>query len=166
MADRYGKLDDRVTCARADRLPPRPGTYTARATAMTSRIPVEPQPNSLEELARVASDAVHEAERLVRAELALAKAEFYQELRKGAVAVSALAGALLLLQCALLLWAAALVLWLGMSGWAAAGVGVAFAVTAGLLALGGMTLLRRGHLERTRARLHSDARSLKESSHG
>jgi hypothetical protein len=117
------------------------------------------------DIARTVADAVHQAELLIRAEFALAKADLHHELRLAAAAVTAFVGSLMLLECALVVWAGALVLWLGTSVWIVALIGVGFAVLAGLSAYAGIVLLSRRHLGRTQERILQDVRSIKESSH-
>jgi hypothetical protein len=116
-------------------------------------------------MGRIAVDAVRQTEHLIRAELALAKADLYHELRLAAAAAAAFLGALVLLECALLVWAGALVLWLGGRVWLLALVGVGFAALAGLCALTGRALLSRRHLSRTQERIRHDVQSIKESTH-
>ncbi len=125
-----------------------------------------PGPNATRELAGTAADAVRQAEQLIRAEFALAKAELLREVRLAAVGVAALMAGFMLFEVALIVWAGALVLWLGTAGWVAALIGLGLAILAGGSTYLGIALFRRRHLERTQERLHRDARSLRESTHG
>lgn len=133
---------------------------------MHAPLPHDRSRSSTEEFVRTAADALHHTEHLVRAELALAKTELYQELRVTAGAVAAIGAGFLLFQGAFLVWAAALVLWLGLSGWVAALIALGFAVLAGVSTVTGVMLLKRRHLSRTRNRLQLDAQTIKESTNG
>ena len=114
------------------------------------------------------SDAVNQLTRLVRGEVALAKAEVAQNLRNAAVGVGLIVGAVVLSLVALNVLAGALVAaiapWTG-PGWAALIVGVLILVVAALLALRGLASLKPENLapSRTLRNVQADAQAIKEN---
>ena len=118
------------------------------------------------------SDAVNQLTRLVRGEVALAKAEVAQNVKNAGLGVCLLAGAAVLALVALIVLALALVAALGAligDGWAALIVGVLLLAVAGLLAMRGLNALKPENLapSRTMANVQADAHTIKENvSHG
>jgi len=114
------------------------------------------------------SDAVNQLTRLVRGEVALAKAEVAQNIKSAGMGVGLLAGAAILALVALHVLAAALVAalanWIG-AGWAALLVGVVILAVAGLLALRGLNALKPENIapNRTVRSVQADAQTIKET---
>ena len=119
-----------------------------------------------EGLGELASDAVEQMQRLVRAEITLARQELRREAKLATVPVAALVGGVLLMETALIVWAQACILWANSVAWITALIGVGFAMLAALSAYVGVALLVRPHLVHTRARLEEIKQSLTEASHG
>jgi len=114
------------------------------------------------------SDALNQLTRLVRGEVALAKAEVAQNIKNAALGVGLLAGAAVLALVALIVLAGALVAALGHligPGWAALLVGIAILAVAGLLALRGLNALKPENLapSRTVRNVQADALAIKEN---
>lgn len=115
------------------------------------------------------SDAVNQLTRLVRGEVALAKAEVAQNVRNAAIGVGLLVGAVILSLVALHVLAAALVAALAATGlgagWSALIVGVVILVVALLLALRGLSALKPENLAPSRAirNVQADAQTIKET---
>ena len=114
------------------------------------------------------SDAVNQLTRLVRGEVALAKAEVAQNVKNAGLGIGLLAGAAILALVALNVLAAALVAALGAligAGWAALVVGVVILAVAGILAMRGMNSLKPENLapSRTLANVQADAHTIKEN---
>ena len=114
------------------------------------------------------SDAINQLSRLVRGEVALAKAEVAQNLRNAGLGIGLLVGAAILGLVALNVLAAALVVliahWTG-PGWASLIVGVLIIAVAGLLAMRGLASLKPENLAPTRTvrNVQADARTIKEN---
>jgi len=114
------------------------------------------------------SDAVNQLTRLVRGEMALAKAEVAQNVKSAGVGVGLLAGAAILALVALNVLAAALVAaianWIG-PGWAALLVGVIILAVAAILAMRGLNALKPENLAPTRTvrNVQADAQTIKET---
>lgn len=114
------------------------------------------------------SDALNQVTRLVRGEIALARAEVTQNLKSAGLGVGLLAGAAVLALVALNVLAIALVgalaEWLG-PGWAGLIVGVVILAVAGLLALRGLNALKPENLTPTRTvrNVQADAQTIKEN---
>jgi uncharacterized membrane protein YqjE len=114
------------------------------------------------------SDAINQLTRLVRGEVALAKAEVAQNIRNAGLGVGLLAGAAILALVALHVLAAALVAalanWMG-PGWAALLVGVVILAVAAILALRGLNALKPENLmpSRTVHSVQADAQTIKET---
>ncbi|EPX83121.1 hypothetical protein ruthe_02738 [Rubellimicrobium thermophilum DSM 16684] len=113
-------------------------------------------------------DAINQVTRLVRGEIALARAELAQNVRQAGMGVAMLAIAGLLALVALHVLAAALVAALAPAmgpGWAALLVGGATLVLAGLLLLRGLAILRPENLTPTRTirNVQADAQTIKET---
>jgi len=121
--------------------------------------PSSPAP-ALDGLGGVIGDALRHAQELIRAEMALAKAELKAEIASAKYAFGAFALGALLLNCALLVAAVALLLALGKSS------AFAFAIAGALLGLAlvalliGARLLHVPDMRRTRSRVARDARVL------
>lgn len=115
------------------------------------------------------SDAVNQLTRLVRGEVALAKAEVGQNLRAAALGIALLVGAVILSLVALHVLAAALVAALAETGlgagWSALIVGVVILVVAVILALRGLNALKPENLapNRTVRNVQADAQTIKET---
>lgn len=115
------------------------------------------------------SDAINQLTRLVRGEVALAKAEVAQNLRNAAMGVGLLVGAVILVLVALNVLAVALVGALAATGlgpgWSALIVGVVILVVAALLALRGVNALKPENLAPTRTvrNVQADAQTIKET---
>jgi phosphoglycerol transferase MdoB-like AlkP superfamily enzyme len=113
-------------------------------------------------------DALNQATRLLRGEVALAKAEVMQNLRSAAFGIGLVVGAVVLALVALNVLALALVGaladWLG-AGWAGLLVGLLILAVAALLALRGIDSLKPENLapSRTIANVQADARAIKET---
>ena len=114
------------------------------------------------------SDAINQLSRLVRGEVALAKAEVAQNLRSAALGVGLLVGAVILSLVALNVLAAALVAvvahWTG-PGWAALIVGVVILAVAAILVMRGLSSLKPENLAPSRAmrNVQADAQTIKET---
>ena len=114
------------------------------------------------------SDAINQLTRLVRGEVALAKAEVAQNLRSAAVGVGLLVGAAILAMVALNVLAGALValvaIWVG-PGWAALIVGVLLLAVVAILAMRGIASLKPENLapSRTVRNVQADAQTIKET---
>lgn len=114
------------------------------------------------------SDAINQLTRLVRGEVALAKAEVAQNLRSAAMGVGLLVGAVVLSLVALNVLAVALVgliaTWVG-PGWAALIVGVLILAVAAILAMRGLASLKPENLAPTRTvrNVQADAQTIKET---
>jgi uncharacterized membrane protein YqjE len=114
------------------------------------------------------SDAVNQLTRLVRGEVALAKAEVAQNLRSAAVGIGLLVGAAILAMVALNVLAGALVvlvaIWVG-PGWAALIVGVLILAVVAILAMRGIASLKPENLapSRTVRNVQADAQTIKET---
>ncbi|MBP1806420.1 phage holin family protein [Rubellimicrobium aerolatum] len=114
------------------------------------------------------SDAINQLTRLVRGEVALAKAEVAQNIRNAGIGVGLLVGAAILALVALHVLAAALVAalahWIG-PGWAALLVGVVVLIVAVILALRGLNALKPENLapSRTVRSVQADAQAIKEN---
>ena len=113
----------------------------------------------------MAGDALHQAAELIRAEAALAKSEFRQEIRAAERGALILAVGLVLLQSGVLVLAQALILKLGATAAVVAVTGSIFTVAAGFCIGMGAVMLGGRHLVRTRARLGQDAHTLLDKSH-
>lgn len=133
---------------------------------MAQTQPIGTRAPSIDELTRLANDALGDAQELFRAEVALAKDELRAELKKMAIAAAAFSVAVLLLDAALLFLGLAVVFALGAGVAAVIGVAIGFLVLAGALALAGRALLKKPHMDRTRARLLRDARTLAHAHEG
>ena len=113
-------------------------------------------------------DAINQLTRLVRGEIALARAEVTQSVKSAGIGVAMLAVAGILALVALNVLAAALVAalapWMG-AGWAALLVGVVILVVAGLLVLRGLNALKPENLAPTRTvrNVQADAQTIKET---
>jgi protein-S-isoprenylcysteine O-methyltransferase Ste14 len=114
------------------------------------------------------SDAINQLTRLVRGEVALAKAEVAQNIKSAGMGVALLAGAAILALVALHVLAAALVAalahWIG-PGWAALAVGVVILAVAVILALRGLNALKPENIAPTRTvrSVQADAQTIKET---
>jgi hypothetical protein len=114
------------------------------------------------------SDALNQLTRLVRGEVALAKAEVSQNLKNAALGIGLLVGAVVLALVALNVLAAALVAALANligPGWAALVVGILILAAAGLLAMRGLNALKPENLapSRTVRNVQADAHAIKEN---
>ena len=114
------------------------------------------------------SDAVNQLTRLVRGEVALAKAEVAQNIKNAGLGVGLLVGAVVLVFVALNVLVLALVAALSSimpAGWASLLVGVVLLGVAGLLALRGLNSLKPENLapSRTIANVQADAQTIKEN---
>ena len=116
------------------------------------------------------SDALAQVTRLVRGEVALAKAEVAQNLRSAMMGIVLLVGAVILAFVALNVLAGALVAAVARigdmgPGWAALIVGVVIAAVAALLALRGVAALKPENLAPTRTvrNVQADAQTIKET---
>ena len=142
---------------------PARGTCGAYQASVVFRSPVTS--TAALDLSQVARDALHQAGELIRAEAALAKSEFRQEIRAAERGALILAVGLVLLQSGVLVLAQALILKLGATAAIVAITGSIFTVVAGLCIGMGAAILGRRHLVRTRARLQQDAHALLDRSH-
>lgn len=114
------------------------------------------------------SDAINQMTRLVRGEVALAKAEVTQNIKNAGMGLGLLAGAGVLALVALNLLAIALVAALATligEGWAALVVGILILAVAGVLAMRGLNALKHGQIapSRTLANVQADAQTIKEN---
>jgi len=114
------------------------------------------------------SDALNQMTRLVRGEVALAKAEVTQNIKSAALGIGLLVGAAVLALVALIVLAGALVVALGHligEGWAALLVGILILAGAGLLAMRGLNALKPENLtpSRTVRNVQADAHAIKEN---
>lgn len=116
------------------------------------------------------TDALNQLTRLVRGEVALAKAEVAQNIKNAGLGIGLLVGAVVLVFVGLNVLAAALVAalaeWLG-AGWAALLVGVVLLAVAAILALRGLNSLKPENIapSRTLANVQADAQTIKENVH-
>jgi apolipoprotein N-acyltransferase len=114
------------------------------------------------------SDALNQMTRLLRGEVALAKAEVTQNIKNAALGIGLLVGAAVLALVALIVLAGALVVALGHligEGWAALLVGILILAGAGLLAMRGLNALKPENLtpSRTVRNVQADAHAIKEN---
>ena len=114
------------------------------------------------------SDAINQLTRLVRGEVALAKAEVAQNIRNAGLGVGLLVGAVVLVFVALNVLVFALVAALGEligPGWSALVVGVVILVVAAILAMRGLNALKPENLapSRTVRNVQADAQTIKEN---
>jgi apolipoprotein N-acyltransferase len=114
------------------------------------------------------SDAINQLTRLVRGEVALAKAEVAQNIRSAGLGVGLLVGAVVLIFVALNVLVFALVAALGEligPGWSALLVGVVILVVAAILAMRGLNALKPENLtpSRTVRNVQADAQTIKEN---
>jgi hypothetical protein len=115
------------------------------------------------------SDAVNQLTRLVRGEIALAKAEVAQNVRSAALGIGLLVGAVVLALVALNVLAAALVAALAETGlgagWSALIVGAVILIVAAILAMRGLNALKPENLapSRTVRNVQADAQTIKEN---
>ena len=114
------------------------------------------------------SDAVNQLTRLVRGEVALAKAEVAQNIKSAGLGVGLLVGAVVLVFVALNVLVLALVAALGEligAGWAALIVGIVLLAVAGLLAMRGLNALKPENIapSRTVRNVQADAQTIKEN---
>jgi hypothetical protein len=115
------------------------------------------------------SDAINQLTRLVRGEVALAKAEIAQNVRNAGLGIGLLVGAVVLVLVALNVLAAALVAALAETGlgagWSALIVGVVILVVAAILAMRGLNALKPENLapSRTVRNVQADAQTIKEN---
>jgi hypothetical protein len=114
------------------------------------------------------SDAVNQLTRLVRGEVALAKAEVAQNIRSAGLGAGFLVGAIVLVFVALNVLVFALVAALGEligPGWSALIVGVVILVVAAILAMRGLNALKPENLapSRTVRNVQADAQTIKEN---
>lgn len=116
------------------------------------------------------SDAVNQLTRLVRGEVALAKAEVAQNIKNAGMGVGLLVGAVVIVFVALNVLVLALVAALSAimpAGWASLLVGLVLLAVAGLLAMRGLNALKPENLapSRTLANVQADAQAIKENVH-
>ena len=116
------------------------------------------------------SDAVNQLTRLVRGEVALAKAEVAQNIKSAGLGIALLVGAVVLVFVALNVLVLALVAALSSimpAGWASLLVGVVLLAVAGLLAMRGLNALKPENIapSRTLANVQADAQAIKENVH-
>ncbi len=114
------------------------------------------------------TDALNQLTRLVRGEVALAKAEVAQNIKSAALGVGFLVGAVILSLVALNVLAVALVGALAEfigAGWAALLVGIVLLVVAAILAMRGLNALKPENIapSRTVANVQADAQTIKEN---
>jgi nucleoside permease NupC len=114
------------------------------------------------------SDAINQLTRLVRGEVALAKAEVAQNIKNAGVGAALLVGAVVLVFVALNVLVLALVAALGEligAGWAALVVGIVLLAIAGILAMRGLNALKPENLapSRTVRNVQADAQTIKEN---
>ena len=116
------------------------------------------------------SDAVNQLTRLVRGEVALAKAEVAQNIKSAGLGIALLVGAVVLVFVALNVLVLALVAALSSimpAGWASLLVGLVLLGVAGLLAMRGLNALKPENIapSRTLANVQADAQTIKENVH-
>ena len=116
------------------------------------------------------TDAINQLTRLVRGEVALAKAEVAQNIKNAGLGVALLVGAVVLVFVALNVLVLALVAALSAimpAGWASLLVGVVLLAVAGLLAMRGLNALKPENIapSRTLANVQADAQAIKENVH-
>jgi nucleoside permease NupC len=116
------------------------------------------------------SDAVNQLTRLVRGEVALAKAEVAQNVKNAGLGIALLVGAVVLVFVALNVLVVALVAALSSimpAGWASLLVGLVLLGVAGLLAMRGLNALKPENIapSRTLANVQADAQTIKENVH-
>jgi nucleoside permease NupC len=114
------------------------------------------------------SDAINQLTRLVRGEVALAKAEVAQNIKNAGLGAALLVGAVVLVFVALNVLVLALVAALGEligAGWAALVVGIVLLAIAGILAMRGLNALKPENLapSRTVRNVQADAQTIKEN---
>jgi len=114
------------------------------------------------------SDAINQLTRLVRGEVALAKAELAQNVRSAGLGIGLLVGAVVLIFVALNVLVFALVAALGEligPGWSALVVGIVILVVAAILAMRGLNALKPENLapSRTVRNVQADAQAIKEN---
>ena len=114
------------------------------------------------------SDAINQLTRLVRGEVALAKAEVAQNIRSAGLGIGLLVGAVVLVFVALNVLVFALVAALGEligPGWSALIVGALILVVAAILAMRGLNALKPENLAPTRTvrNVQADAQTIKEN---
>ena len=114
------------------------------------------------------SDAINQLTRLVRGEVALAKAEVAQNIRSAGLGAGLLVGAVVLIFVALNVLVFALVAALGEligPGWSALLVGVVLLGVAAILAMRGLNALKPENLtpSRTVRNVQADAQTIKEN---
>jgi len=115
------------------------------------------------------SDAINQLTRLVRGEVALAKAEVAQNVRSAAIGLAMLVVAVVLALVALNVLAAALVVALAEAGlgagWSALIVGVVILAVAAILVMRGISALKPENLapSRTVKNVQADAQTIKET---
>ena len=114
------------------------------------------------------SDAINQLTRLVRGEVALAKAEVAQNIKSAGLGIGLLVGALVLVFVALNVLVLALVAALGEligAGWAALVVGIVLLAIAGILAMRGLNALKPENIapSRTVRNVQADAQTIKEN---
>ena len=114
------------------------------------------------------SDAINQLTRLVRGEVALAKAEVAQNIRSAGLGIGLLVGAVVLVFVALNVLVFALVAALGEligPGWSALIVGALILVVAAILAMRGLNALKPENLtpSRTVRNVQADAQTIKEN---
>jgi uncharacterized membrane protein YqjE len=116
------------------------------------------------------TDAINQLTRLVRGEVALAKAEVAQNIKNAGLGIALLVGAVVLVFVALNVLVLALVAALSAimpAGWASLLVGVVLLAVAGLLAMRGLNALKPENIapSRTLANVQADAQAIKENVH-
>lgn len=136
-------------------------------------VPLSVPSSSLPPESRTTADLIQSAFQqlngLIRGEIALARAEIEESLRRAAVGVGMLAGALVMVLVALNVLAAAIVAGLAEAGmhpgWAALIVGVLFLVAAAIMGKSGMAALDPSKLAPTRTarNVQRDVETVKEA---
>jgi nucleoside permease NupC len=114
------------------------------------------------------TDAINQLTRLVRGEVALAKAEVAQNIKNAGLGAALLVGAVVLVFVALNVLVLALVAALGEligAGWAALVVGIVLLAVAGILAMRGLNALKPENIapSRTVRNVQADAQTIKEN---
>ena len=114
------------------------------------------------------TDAINQLTRLVRGEVALAKAEVAQNIKNAGLGIALLVGAVVLVFVALNVLVLALVAALSAimpAGWASLLVGVVLLAVAGLLAMRGLNALKPENIapNRTVRNVQADAQTIKEN---